>query len=197
MSVKHAILALLYRQPMHGYEIGKQLAAQVSAEWDVKPAQIASTLTRLHDADLVEYEIVSGADAPDRKVFRLSAAGLEALRDWYLRPEVREYHLSDTFYIKLVLSLTGGPVPAEHVLMIQRRELYQELHQVTELRRKADPHTEMPWVLLLESAMMHLEADIRWLEMVEAHMPALQRYTPVLPVPRPRGRPRRMTLETT
>ncbi len=195
MSVKHALLALLYRQPMHGYEMGRQLALTVNAEWVVKPGQIASTLLRLYEAGLVDYDVVPADDAPDRKVYRLTEQGLDELKAWYLRPEVRDYRLGDTFYIKLVLSLSGGPIAAEQVLMEQRRALYRELHQATELRRKADPRAELPWVLLLESAIMHLEADLRWIEMVEARLPDLKRYTPPSPTPRPRGRPRRTLVE--
>jgi len=77
------------------------------------------------------------------------------------------------------------------VLVAQRRELYQQLHQVTELRRRADPHTELPWVLLLESATMHLEADLRWIEMCQARLPDLKSYSPPRPEPKPRGRPRK------
>jgi DNA-binding PadR family transcriptional regulator len=191
MSVKHTLLALLYQRPMHGYELGKQLALTVSAEWDVKPGQIASTLARLKDANLVDYEVVPTDDAPDRKVYALTDEGLEELRTWYLSPEVRDYRLGDAFYVKLVLSLTGGPVPPEQVLMVQRRELYQQLHEVTELHRKADAQTELPWVLLLDSAIMHLEADLRWIEMCEARLPELKRFTPPRPEPKARGRPRR------
>jgi len=191
MSVKHTLLALLYQRPMHGYELGKQLSLAVNAEWDVKPGQIASTLTRLNEAGLVDYTIEETDDAPDRKVYSLTPEGLDELRAWYLTPEVREYRLGDAFYVKLVLSLIGGPVSPEQVLMIQRRELYQQLHEVTELRRQADPQTELPWVLLLESATMHLEADLRWIEMCEARLPDLKRYTPPRPEPKARGRPRR------
>jgi DNA-binding PadR family transcriptional regulator len=176
---------------MHGYDLGKQLALAVNAEWDVKPGQIASTLTRLNDAGLVDYDIEATDDAPDRKVYRLTDEGKEELRDWYLTPEVRDYRLGDTFYLKLVLSLIGGPVPPEQVLITQRRELYQQLHQVTEMRQKTDPRTELPWLLLLESATMHLEADLRWIEMCEARLSDLKQYTPPKPEPKPRGRPRK------
>jgi DNA-binding PadR family transcriptional regulator len=191
MSVKHTLLALLYQHPMHGYELGKQLTLAVNAEWDVKPGQIASTLSRLNEAGLVDYNIEETDDAPDRKVYSLTQEGLEELQAWYLTPEVREYRLGDAFYAKLVLSLIGGPVSPEQVLMIQRRELYQRLHEVTELRRRADPRTELPWVLLLESAATHLEADLRWIEMCETRLPDLKRYTPPKPKPKARGRPRR------
>jgi DNA-binding PadR family transcriptional regulator len=194
MSVKHALLALLYQHPMHGYELGKQLALTVNAEWDVKPGQIASTLTRLKDAELVDYEVEATDDAPDRKVYCITNDGINELQRWFLTPEVRDYRLGDAFYIKLVLSLTGGPVSPEQVLMIQRRELYQQLHEVTELRRQVDPQKELPWLLLLESATMHLEADLRWIEMCEVRLPDLKHYTPPRPEPKTRGRPRRKAI---
>jgi DNA-binding PadR family transcriptional regulator len=195
MSVKHTLLALLYQRPMHGYELGKQLNAVVNADWDVKPGQIASTLTRLRDANLVDYEIEPTDDAPDRKVYFITDAGREELERWYLSPEVREYKLGDAFYIKLVLSLLGGPVRPEVVLMTQRRELYQQLHEVTQMSRHADPRTQLPWILLLDSAIMHLEADLRWIEMCEARLPDLKHYSPPAPERKVRGRPRRRTAE--
>ncbi len=191
MSVKHTLLALLYQRPMHGYELGKQLNLAIKAEWDVNPGQVASTLNRLKEANLVDYDVVATDDAPDRKVYKLTDAGIDELRDWYLTPEVRDYRLGDAFYIKLVLSLVGGPVPPDQVLTTQRRELYQQLHQITDMRRQADPHTDLPWILLLESATMHLEADLRWIEMCEARLPDLKQYTPPKPEPKARGRPRR------
>jgi DNA-binding PadR family transcriptional regulator len=191
MSLKHTLLALLYQRPMHGYELGRQLTTSINAEWDVNPGQIVSTLNRLQDANLVEYEIEESGDAPDRKVYKLTEAGVSELQRWYLTPEIREYRLGDTFYIKLVLSLIGGPVAPEQVLTTQRRELYLQLHEVTELRRKANPVTELPWILLLDSANMHLEADLRWIEMCESRLPELKQYTPPKPEPKARGRPRR------
>ena len=182
---------------MHGYELGRQLAASVGVEWDVKPAQIAATLARMSDTNvpLVDFEIEPGDDAPDRKVYRLTEAGRAELEAWYARAEVREYRLGDAFYLKLVFSLRGGPVDPEQVLMVQRRELYQELHQATELRRHTDPRIDLPLALLLDSAIMHLEADIRWIEMVEARLPDLKQFKPPPPPPRPRGRPKREIIE--
>lgn len=196
MSVKHTLLALLYHHPMHGYELGKQLHTVVNAEWDVKPGQIASTLARLKDAGLVDYEIEPTDDAPDRKVYFITDDGMRELEGWFLTPEVRDYRLGDAFYIKFVLSLVGGPVSPEQVLMSQRRELYQQLHQITTMLRLADTKTQLPWVLLLESATMHLEADLRWIEMCEARLPELKNYSPPQPAPKTRGRPRRKAVET-
>jgi DNA-binding PadR family transcriptional regulator len=191
MSVKNTLLALLYMHPMHGYELGKHLNLMVHAEWDVKPGQIASTLTRLKEAHLVDFEIEDNNDAPDRKVYCITDLGLDELTHWYLTPEVRDYRLGDVFYVKLVLSLIHSPISPEQVLSVQRRELYQQLHEVTEMRRVVNPQTELPRLLLIESAIMHLEADLRWIEMCEARLPDLKHYHPPQPTAKPRGRPRR------
>lgn len=191
MSVKYALLALLYQRPLHGYELGRRLTLAVNAEWDVKPGQIASTLVRLNEAGLVDFEVEAASDAPDRKVYRLTEAGEAELQQWYETPEVRDYRLGDAFYLKLVLSLSGGPVSPEQILVTQRRELYQQLHQVTELRQQAHPRNDLPWLLLLESAAMHLEADLRWIEMCQARLDDLKQYSPPKPSPGQRGRPRK------
>jgi DNA-binding PadR family transcriptional regulator len=179
MSVKHALLALLYKCPMHGYE----------------PGQIASTLIRLNEARLVDYEVEEIDDAPDRKVYFITEEGKQELQNWYLTPDIREYKLGDAFYVKLVLSLICGPVSPEQVLMAQRRELYQHLHEITEMRRQTPIHSQLPLLLLLESATMHLEADLRWIEMCEARLPELRNYAPPKPATKPRGRPRRNLVE--
>lgn len=191
MSVKYTLLALLFRHPMHGYELGKQLHSVIDADWDVKPGQIASTLARLRDANLVDYEIEPTDDAPDRKVYFITDEGRQELEQWYLKPEVRDYRLGDAFYIKLVLSLLDGPVDPEQILMAQRRELYQQMHLATEMLRHTDARTHFPRILLLESAIAHLEADLRWIEMCEARLPDLKHYKPPRPPPKQRGRPRR------
>src|SRR5258708_13027584 len=109
MSVKHSLLALLYQRPMHGYELGKQLSLAVNAEWDVKPGQIANTLARLKEAGLADYEVVGTRDAPDRKGYAITEAGVEDLRTWCLATEVPDYRLAHPSHINLVLDLIVWP----------------------------------------------------------------------------------------
>jgi DNA-binding PadR family transcriptional regulator len=190
MSVRHAILALLYQQPMHGYELGRRLPPALHVDRDIKPGQIANTLVRMEEAGWIACEVEEG-DGPDRKVYHLTDAGIQELRTWYLTPEVRDYRLGDSFYIKLALGLLGGPVPVEPILKEQRRKLYRELHDANEIRRKAGDRAASPWLLLLENAIAHLEADLRLIDMCEARLEELKAYQPPAPAPKPRGRPRK------
>ena len=113
--------------------------------------------------------------------------GGQELESWYLSPEVRDYRLGDAFYIKLVLSLVGGPVSPEQVLMIAAARAVPAAPRSDRTAAQADPRTQLPWILLLESAIMHLEADLRWIEMCEARLPDLKHYTPPKPAPKVAG----------
>ena len=64
MSVRNAILGLLAQKPRHGYELHAAFSAVVGeATWDVKPAQIYTTLERLEESGLVETKSDLGRDA--------------------------------------------------------------------------------------------------------------------------------------
>jgi hypothetical protein len=77
------------------------------------------------------------------------------------------------------------------LIQTQRAYLFQELHDVTELRSHADPGRELAMILLLDKAVMHLEADLRWLDMVEARLDEIKRQPLPEPESKPRGRPRK------
>lgn len=189
MSLKHQLLALLYNHPLHGYELGKQLNLALGTGTDISATQVSSTLNRLEKSGWIDFTIQSVDDAPDRKVYHLTEEGIHTLEEWYLEPDIRDYHLSDTFYSKLVLSLIAAPISPEKLLTNQRRQLYQELHDVIDMRNQVDEQSELPLLLLLETVIVHLEADIRWIEMCEARLPDLKTFSPPEPKPQPRGRP--------
>jgi hypothetical protein len=42
---------------------------------------------------------------------------------------------------------------------------------------------------LLDKAVMHLEADLRWLDMIDARLDDVKKQPLPVPEPRPRGRP--------
>jgi DNA-binding PadR family transcriptional regulator len=189
MSVKHQLLALLYNNPIHGYELGKKLNLALGTGIDISTTQVSSTLNRLEKSGWIDFTIQTVDDAPDRKVYHLTVEGIRVLEDWYLEPDIRDYHLSDTFYSKLVLSLIDAPISPEKLLNNQRRQLYQELHDVIEMRSETDENAELPLLLLLETVIVHLEADIRWIEMCEARLSDLKTFSPPNPKPQPRGRP--------
>jgi DNA-binding PadR family transcriptional regulator len=193
MSVRFGILGLLAQKPRHGYELRAAFEAVVGgdANWEVKPAQIYTTLERLEEAGLVERSSDLGeGDEPSRRVYAVTRSGHEALAEWFANGVTPE-HQRDEFFVKLMISLTSGEANPRKVIQTQRSHLYQELHSVTTLRESYDKKSAIAQILLLDKAIMHLEADLRWLDMVELRLDEVKRQPMPEPEMRPRGRPKK------
>jgi len=190
MSVRNALLGLLAQRPRHGYELHAAFEAMMGGvqNWDVKPAQIYTTLARLQESGLVGEE--PSDDGPDKRVYALTDAGRVALTDWFTSGVEAELQ-RDEFYLKLMLSLATRQVDPYRVIQAQRSALYTDLHDVTQQRNAANPRLALAQVLLLDKVIMHLEADLRWLDIVETRLDEIRRQPLPEPEVRPRGRPRR------
>jgi DNA-binding PadR family transcriptional regulator len=193
MSVRHAVLGLLAQHPRHGYELRAAFEAVVGGEenWDVKPAQIYSTLARLEKSGLVAEDSVEQNGGPEKRVYAITPAGRATLIEWFATGIERE-HQRDEFFIKLMLSLVSGEANPRMLLQTQRNQLYQEMHAITTQRSGLNPKAELARILLLDKAIMHLEADLRWIEMTEARLDEIQRQPLPEPETKPRGRPRKI-----
>jgi DNA-binding PadR family transcriptional regulator len=158
------------------------------ANWGIKPAQVYTTLSRLEESGLVEVEGVQKRAGPEKRIYAVTPAGREAFRSWLAKP-VRAGHQRDEFFLKLMLTLATGEAEPQKVIYTQRAGLYRELHDLTEQRDQADPKRELAQILLLDQAIMHLDADLRWLEVIEARLNEVARQPIPEPEARPRGRP--------
>ena len=160
-------MALLAGDGGHGYELKQALQQEFGP---LLPAlnngQIYSTLARLERDGMVEGEPVSD-DTRGKRVYRLTDAGREALRTWLGLP-VPGTRLKDEFFIKLVVATSVGLAEPTDLIERQRIEYLQSLRdldaRLTESRR--GPTTE----LLVEGAVLHLKADLEWLDLIEERL---------------------------
>lgn len=190
MSVRHTLLGLLAKEPQYGYELRASFMAMAggSENWEVKPAQIYTTLNRMVDAGLIERNLNEGDGSDEKVVFSITDAGRQELAAWLDSGSLDDPQ-QDAFFLKLMLSLELPEVDAKQLIQTQRNTLYKELHRITTRRAKLDAKTELARILLMDKAIMHLEADLRWLDMVESRLDEVQSQPPPRPELRPRGRP--------
>lgn len=194
MSVRYAILGLLAQRPRHGYELRAAFEAVVGGDknWEVKPAQIYTTLERLEEAGLVERSSDLGEGSePARRIYTVTEPGKAALRDWFASSVTPE-HQRDEFFVKLMTALASGEADPGRIIQTQRAHLYQELHDATTLRDGYDPRTEIAQILRLDKVVMHLEADLRWLDIAEQRLEEVKGQPLPEPEIRRRGRPKKM-----
>jgi DNA-binding PadR family transcriptional regulator len=192
LSVRNAILGLLAQKPRHGYELHAAFSAVVGgATWDVKPAQIYTTLERLEESGLVHTESDLGEGRePERRIYAITPDGHDALKEWFAEGVPTE-HQRDEFYVKLMIGLISGEADPTKIIQTQRSHLYQGLHDATAQRDSYDPQIEIAQILLIDKAIMHLEADLRWLDIIEMRLEAIKDQPIPEPEIRKRGRPKK------
>jgi len=163
---QEVVLALLVKEPSHGYELRTRLRQALGPLGDAMNAgQIYVTLTRLEKAGLVTSEPSAGAaDRPDRKVHALTPAGQQRVADWltevsWPKPDLAEFHL------KLVAAAAAGLADPITIVDTQRRELLRRLRDA-QRAAMAEPERSAAG-LLLEGIVLRLQADLRWLEACE------------------------------
>jgi DNA-binding PadR family transcriptional regulator len=163
---QEVVLALLAKEPSHGYQLRARLQEALGPLGDtMNPGQVYVTLTRLERAGLVASERSAGlTDRPDRKLFALTADGQGRVAEWlaevhWPRPDLAEFHL------KLVAAAAAGLADPLTIVDTQRRELLRRLREAQRaVMAEADGSDA---ALLLEGIVLRLQADLRWLEACE------------------------------
>jgi DNA-binding PadR family transcriptional regulator len=183
---------LLAQKPRHGYDLRAAFEALVGGEanWEVKPAQIYSTLDRLRENGFVQEEGVAQEGGPEKKIYALTASGIKELGRWF-ETGVEGEHQRDEFFVKLMLSMANKKASPHKVIQAQRARLYQDLHDQTQRRNNADPGRELAQIFLLDKSIMHLDADLKWLDLIEGRLDEIRKQPLPYPEVKQRGRPRR------
>jgi DNA-binding PadR family transcriptional regulator len=163
---QEVVLAMLAKEPSHGYQLRARLSQALGPLGDeLNAGQIYVTLARLEKAGLVECERAAGLpDRPDRKVYALTPDGQLRVADWlsevsWPRPALAEFHL------KLVAAAAARLADPLAIVDMQRRELLRRLRDAQRAAMAEPDRSDA--ALLLEGIVLRLQADLRWLEACE------------------------------
>jgi len=160
-----AILGLLSQEPRHGYDLKQAFEALLGGTWPLNIGQVYTTLSRLERDGYVESLIVPQELLPDRKVYSLTQAGRDQLSLWLSEPTQGAIRLKDEFFIKLlILQLTNSSDPIA-LIRKQRLATMQNMAKLTNLL--SDPDLNTATALIIEGAILHVEADLNWLDRCE------------------------------
>ena len=125
-------------------------------------------------AGLVKAETEESDSGRQRKVYSITEKGAADLRRWLIQPVERRRPLRDELFVKLALLDPDEPEPILHLLEDQRQFYLAQMAQLT--REKLKLQTEpaggdrLMTDLLIDAALFHAEADLRWLDHCEARI---------------------------
>ncbi|MEV7253923.1 PadR family transcriptional regulator [Streptomyces cyaneofuscatus] len=157
------LLALLSRGPAHGYELKRDLEQLLGAAYpQPNVGQIYVTLGRLEKTGLIEGEEIAQSSRPNKKIYRLTEAGTEALSVWF-EETADEPRVRDDFFMKLALASYTGLADRIRLINRQRREYLNTMRSLSKLSSTENRDNRIAQ-LLIEGAVLHLQADLDWLE---------------------------------
>jgi DNA-binding PadR family transcriptional regulator len=162
--VREALLALLHKEPSHGYELKLAIESMFGELWPaVNIGQVYSTLARLERSGLVRSAAVAQDSRPDKRVYELTPRGREALARWVddVPPAGR---VRDAFFSKLVLAWKTRLADPVVLIDRQRRAYLRRLRELNDLAGTAVGPVAR---LAVEAAVLHLQADLKLLEFCE------------------------------
>jgi len=101
--------------------------------------------------------------------YRITDAGREELLAWFARPVTRAERPRDELAVKLALAVTVEGVDVAAIVHAQRKHALGALQDYTRVKARLAPE-ELAASLVLESMIFQCEAEIRWLDHVEARV---------------------------
>ncbi|WP_261301976.1 PadR family transcriptional regulator [Paenibacillus andongensis] len=123
-SIRYALLTLLAREPLSGYDIKQQMNSRIGPFWKVGSNQVYPELSKMEAEGLVALQTVEQLSyRPARKLYEITEVGREALIQWTLNPEEVE-NVRDDFLLKAYNSWLIEPEK-----MIIRIEEKKKQHQ--------------------------------------------------------------------
>ncbi|MFF4652831.1 PadR family transcriptional regulator [Streptomyces sp. NPDC001380] len=160
--MRESLLALLAKEPAHGYELKQALEHTFGPAYpQPNIGQIYVTLGRLEKAGLIRGQDVSQSSRPNKRVYEITDAGREALAAWFEKP-TEGPRVRDEFFLKLILAPGTGGTDRLALINKQRRHYLNTMRGLSRLA--AEGRDNRVSQLLIEGAMLHLQADLDWLE---------------------------------
>ncbi len=168
-TLKYAILGLLNRKPMTGYDLGKEFDFQLAEFWNAKHSQIYPELKKLVDEELIFFDIEISGDVLEKKVYTITEKGRKEFLKWLNKYEPMEPTPKSIFRLRMYFS---NNLDVDTRIKFLEKHLAQHHERLNFLHSQIDRYDGVPPLdddafgdyLVLESAILREEATIKWLE---------------------------------
>lgn len=161
-----AILGLLKEQPMHGYELRKQLSQKLGFFWTVSFGSLYPTLKRLEQRGVVKMHAYGDKPSRKRQVYAITERGEREFLELLAESAVTRWE-EDKFPLRL--AFFRYLKPEMRIRLLERRKVYLEdkldfgrasLRRTLDRTNRADSYT----VSLMRHGLDTTERDIAWLD---------------------------------
>lgn len=160
--IEVAVLGLLKDRPMHGYELKKELTAQLGQFWQVSYGSLYPTIRRLEKAGAVERVFPKEEVKRRKNIYRITSEGEElfheALKDQEAPSDDARFGMKMAFFRYLG--------PEERVEALERRRAYltEKLAEMRTKLRKYRERIDAYTYRLMEHGIDTTSAEMKWID---------------------------------
>lgn len=162
LSPQQAVLGLLMRGPMHGYELYQKYVSELGPIWHAGRSQVYAILKQLEEAGQVAAQTEFQESRPARRVYHLTPDGRQAFLDWVHQPvkdirDVRVLFLAKLYFLRQ-LGLEG----MDTLIEAQKAICHERMEALA--RAAAALNADDFGNLVCEFRCHQLEAILDWLD---------------------------------
>jgi DNA-binding PadR family transcriptional regulator len=159
------LLGLLETGSAYGYDLKHHYDRLFGLRKQLAFGQIYATLARLMRDSCIEELEGEVSRGPERRRYRITAEGRDRVDEWLFTPDIPDENLQSNLFAKTVIALLIDD-DAERLLDMQRHAHLERMRQLTTDKQGADFAT----AALCDHALFHLEADLRWIDLMSARL---------------------------
>lgn len=171
-TLKYAILGLLSRKPLTGYDITKEFGNGLGNFWSARHSQIYPELSKLAAERLVVFHTITHGEKLEKKLYTITPEGRKEFQQWMSRDEPLEPTPKDIFKLKTYFSEILPEPELFHQLQSQlekRQEKLARLEQHMHRLYSGIPPASLSGIqrgnyLVLHGAILRETAYVEWLE---------------------------------
>ncbi|MEV4440548.1 PadR family transcriptional regulator [Streptomyces sp. NPDC049577] len=121
MALRNAVMAALLGGEASGYDLAKGFDASVANFWMAAPQQLYRELERMESEGLISARVVEQERRPNKRLFSLTEAGMEAVRSYVAEPPGKPTTIRDELLVK-VQCADVGDIEAVRAAIAERME---------------------------------------------------------------------------
>jgi DNA-binding PadR family transcriptional regulator len=170
---RYVLLGLVAAQPTHGYAIRAAVHERLGDSWRLNNGHVYRLLTQLEHEGLIAGRDERIGKRPPRIVYAITAPGREALRRWLTEVPSCSSPARVDFGLRFVfIDLLRREFGAETLLEIVDGHIRRSRERIAALmdRRGTACADGSPGHIVVESAILHAESDVRVLEMCRTYL---------------------------
>ncbi|MBD7911296.1 MULTISPECIES: PadR family transcriptional regulator [Clostridium] len=168
-TLKYAILGLINREPLTGYDITKEFNEGLVNFWYAKHSQIYPELKKLTDEGLISYKTIIQGEKLEKKLYTITEDGKKDLKTWLVKDEPLEQTPKDIFRLKAYFcdEMDNETVLKQFFSQLDKRtEKLQNLEEYINKLSDIDDISSPKFgdYIVLKGAILREKSYIEWLE---------------------------------